>query len=92
MGKKGIKILEKWRTGVPRDVRWEEVRNVLDTFFEGKWRQNRSSHVTVGHEKLIRFPEYQPYGELSIPIKGGKTVKKFYVQRLIRAIDALEAE
>lgn len=92
MGRKGFKILEKWRNNIPRDVRWEEVRNVLDTFFEGKWRQNRSSHVTVGDENLVRYPEYQPYGEFSIPIKGGKTVKKFYVQRLVCAIDALEAD
>lgn len=40
----------------------------------------------------LRFPEYRPYGDFSIPIKGGKTVKKFYVERLVRAIDALEAD
>lgn len=58
---------------------------------EGKitWA-NRKSFTTDGLrircEKLNIFPEYAPFGEISVPVKGGQKVKGYYIKALIKAI------
>lgn len=56
----------------------------------GKAHQWKTSHIVVRCEKLKAFPDYQPYGEISVPVKSGQRVKGYYIKELIKAIGILE--
>ncbi|MFW6333450.1 MAG: hypothetical protein ACOC23_09155 [Thermodesulfobacteriota bacterium] len=86
---KGQKLLDRWADNLPREARRQEVITFLDTYFPHMWTQNKSSHIVVRCDALKGFPGYQPYGEISVPIKGGQKVKGFYVKRLIKAVALL---
>lgn len=36
-----------------------------------------------------KHSDYQPYGEISVPVKGGQQVKGFYIKRLVAAVKFL---
>jgi predicted RNA binding protein YcfA (HicA-like mRNA interferase family) len=61
----------------PPDVRFEDVRYVLEAFgFQEK--RSRGSHHTFENE----------VGEvIVIPKKGGQKVKRFYVQRIVELLE-----
>ena len=86
---KAHKFYRKWADTIPREARVNEVKTLLDHYFPGMWNQKRTSHIVVRCERLKAFQEYQPFGEISIPVKGGQKVKGFYIKALIRAIDLL---
>ncbi len=67
------KTLTKWKKNTPKEVNRNEIEAVLNYFFEGKYRWDGTSHIVLQHDELI--DEYPPYGEISIPCKGGKRVK-----------------
>jgi predicted RNA binding protein YcfA (HicA-like mRNA interferase family) len=60
----------------PPDVRFEDVRYVLEAFgFQEK--RSRGSHHTFENEM----------GEvIVVPKKGGRKVKRFYVQRIVELL------
>ena len=78
-----------WIKNLPKEARVGDVKTLLNHFFPGMWGQKRSSHVVIRCEKLKSFPDYGPFGEISIPVKGGQKVKGFYIKRLVRAIALL---
>jgi predicted RNA binding protein YcfA (HicA-like mRNA interferase family) len=61
----------------PPDVRFEDVRYVLEAFgFREK--RSRGSHHTFENEE----------GEvIVIPKKGGQKVKRFYIQRIVELLE-----
>lgn len=83
---KAEKLLEKWGKDVPKEARLQEVKTFLNYFFPDMWDQDRTSHIVVRCDALRAFPDYQPYGEISVPVKGGKKVRGVYVKALIRAV------
>lgn len=87
---KALKLFEKWTDNVPKEARLQDVKTFLSHFFPGMWDQQGTSHIVVRCEALKVFPEYQPYGEISVPVKGGKKVKGFYIKRLIKAVYLIE--
>lgn len=87
---KALKLFEKWTDNVPKEARLQDVKTFLSHFFPGMWDQQGTSHIVVRCEALKIFPEYQPYGEISVPVKGGKKVKGFYIKRLIKAVYLIE--
>ena len=84
------KLFEKWADNVPKEARVQDVKTFLDHFFPDMTDQDRTSHIVVRCEVLKAFQEYQPYGEISVPVKGGKKVKGFYIKRLIKAVHLIE--
>jgi len=87
---KAQKLFEKWADNAPKEVRVQDVKTFLNHFFPDMWNHERTSHIVVRCEALKVFPEYQPYGEISVPVKGGKRVKGLYVDRLIKAVCLME--
>ena len=88
---KAQKLFDRWSERVPREARLREVKTFLDTYFPQMWGQDGTSHIVVRCEALKDFPDYQPYGELSVPVKGGQKVKGHYIKQLIAAVRLLEA-
>lgn len=79
------KILKKWETK-PKEVSKDDVLSVLKRYgFEID--QKPGSHIVVSHEKLIDQPGYGQLGILTIPSKNGRTVKGWYVQDALKAIN-----
>jgi predicted RNA binding protein YcfA (HicA-like mRNA interferase family) len=64
----------------PPEVRFEDVRYVLEVFgFQEK--RSRGSHHSFEHES----------GEvIVIPKKGGQKVKRIYIQRIVELLDLEE--
>ncbi|HNR13829.1 MAG TPA: hypothetical protein PKM59_10980 [Thermodesulfobacteriota bacterium] len=87
---KAERLYRTWNGQVPTEARLRDVITVLDYYFPAQWDQHRSSHIVIQCERLKNFPDYQPYGELSIPVKGGQKVKGFYIKALVKAINLLK--
>lgn len=87
---KAQRLFKKWSKNIPTDARVQEVKTLLNHYFNGLWNQWKTSHIVVRCEKLKAFPDYQPYGEISVPVKGGQKVKGYYIKELIKAIGILE--
>lgn len=83
------KYLKKWKDNPPVEVRSDDVKTVLDCYFKGEWSQDGTSHIVIRNELLKELQEYKPFGEICIPVKGGKTVKGMYVKKLVKAIETL---
>ena len=86
---KAQKLFDIWADKVPKEARLQDVKTFLNTYFTDMWEQKKSSHIVVRCEALKAFREYQPYGELSVPVKGGQKVKGFYIKQLIVAAKIL---
>ncbi|WP_028322822.1 hypothetical protein [Desulfatiglans anilini] len=87
---KAEKLYQKWSAHIPREAHLHEVTTFLDTYFPGMWKQKSSSHIVVRCSRLAMLADYRPFGEISIPVKGGQRVKGFYIKEIIRAKRALE--
>ncbi|MBW1940927.1 MAG: hypothetical protein JRG68_08235 [Deltaproteobacteria bacterium] len=86
---KAQKLFEHWIDNVPREVRVQDVKTFLNYYFPDMWDHQRSSHIVVRCETLKAFPDYHPYGEISVPVKGGQKVKGFYIKALLKAVSLL---
>ena len=86
---KAQKLFDQWSDNIPKEARVQDVKTFLNYYFPDMWNQKRSSHIVVRCEGLKVFPDYQPYGEISVPVKGGQKVKKFYIKALINAVNLL---
>ena len=86
---KAQRLFEQWTDHIPREARVQHVKTFLDFYFPGMWDHKGSSHMIVRCEALKAFPDYQPYGEISVPVKGGQTVKGFYIKKLLTAVRLL---
>ena len=83
------KILNKWKNNRPKEVPRREVEAILEHFFNGQYRWEKSSHLILQVDDLMDYEDYQPYGEISLPCKGGKAFKGFYVGKLLKVIEIL---
>jgi len=82
------KILKKWQSR-PTLVEKNEVISVLQRFgFELDFK--RGSHIIVRHEKLIGMPNFGQNGEFTLPVKGGRKIKGFYLLQIIKAIEIIK--
>lgn len=91
------KILSKWKSHIPPEERIEDVLQVLNKYFERVENPRRGSHIKVYDSYLKRFNELFPTfqvecrnGKFDIPRKGGQTVKKHYIERIIDLIEVVE--
>lgn len=87
--RKADRLLKKWSVDIPREAYRKDVENLLNNYFSGQWDHKSGSHIVVRCEKLKTFQDYKPYGEISIPVKGGTKIKGRYVKELIKAIKLL---
>ena len=87
---KSEKLIKKWRRSRPREVRLQEIQTLLNKYFPGQWDWEGGSHIVIRSEFLKKFPAYQPFGEISIPVKSGKKVKWYYTRDLLEAISVIE--
>ncbi len=84
------KFLKKWRENKPKEVRFQEVKTVLDAYFPNMWEQKSGSHIVVRHEALIGIPPFGLKGEFTVAKKGGQHVKGFYLKSILKAIEIIE--
>ncbi|MBN1931450.1 MAG: hypothetical protein JW786_07570 [Desulfobacterales bacterium] len=87
---KAQKLFDQWVDNVPKDARVQDVKTFLNAYFPGMWNQKGSSHMVIRCDALKPFPDYQPYGEISVPVKGGQKVKGFYIKQLVKAVQLLK--
>jgi hypothetical protein len=87
-------ILDRWRKSgnlAPK----EEVRQVLDFYFHGRWHDNAHTGQTGSHEfkitdgRLKGFPLVGADGDFVIPVTHGKSVKSPYLKKLLKTIKQL---
>ena len=83
------KILERWLQNTPTDEPKDRVIAIIDRFFPGQWKQEKSSHVVIQDSRLIGIPSYGPAGDFDIPVKGGQRVKGYYLKKLAQTIKLL---
>ena len=83
------KICKKWRENKPKEVRLQEVKTVLDAYFSNRWKWKPGSHIVVRHELLKIIPDFQPYGEFTVPVKKGQKVKRYYLKAILTAIEII---
>lgn len=82
------KILKKWETK-PKEISKDEVINVLKRFgFELDFK--RGSHIVVRHELLKNQANFGQNGEFTVPVKGGKSVKGYYIKEILFAIELIQ--
>ena len=82
------KILKHWESK-PKLVEKEEVISILKRFgFNLDFK--RGSHIIVSHSRLINRSGFGQDGEFTLPIKGGKKVKGYYLKNILEAISILE--
>lgn len=84
------KILADWENNRPREVLRGKVETVLDEYFPGEWRLDGGSHIVIRSKVLKKYKKYQPYGEVTVPLKSGRYVKWFYIKDILKAIEFLE--
>ena len=83
------KLLEQWTTKAPPEVRLNDVKVLLNRYFPGSWKQESTSHIVAQHDELKHYRGFQPYGEVSLAVKGGRMVKKHYLKHFLAAIRIL---
>ncbi|MBD3378514.1 addiction module toxin, HicA family [candidate division KSB1 bacterium] len=82
------KILKSWQQR-PVSVPKNQVLSVLDRYgFDIE--KKSGSHIIVRHSGLINKSGFGINGEFTIPVKGGQSVKGFYLKRILEAIAILE--
>lgn len=84
------KRVQTWLTNPPKDAPIDQVEAILKYYFRDKLRKKTGSHRVVRDERLANSAGFEPFGEFSIPIKGGQRVKGCYLQVLARAIQIIE--
>lgn len=86
---KAQKLFAQWSVNNPKEVHVNDVKTFLNAYFKNMWNQKGSSHMVVRCEALKVFSGYKPYGEISVPVKGGTKVKGVYIKELIKAVQLL---
>ena len=84
------KILADWEINRPREVLRAKVETVLNEYFPGEWRLDGGSHIVIRSKVLKKYKKYQPYGEVTVPLKSGRHVKWFYIKDILQAIEFLK--
>lgn len=84
------KILADWKANKPREVPRRDVETIIETYFPGEWRWEGGSHIIIKSIVLKKYKGYQPYGEVTVPVKSGKKVKGFYIKDILQAIECLK--
>jgi hypothetical protein len=84
------KRLQIWLTDPPTDAPIDEVEGIIKRYFQGKVESKSGSHRVIRDERLAGHAGFEPFGEFSIPVKGGRRVKGHYLQRLARAVQIIE--
>ena len=87
---KAAKVLANWRNNRPREVNRRDVEKILDEYFPNQWRLEGGSHIVVTSIVLKKYKKYQPYGEITIPLKSGRKVKWFYIKDILQALDFIK--
>lgn len=85
------KLLASWKTQPQPDADVETVAAVLIRYFpSGFSKAEGGSHqLRVTHAALFAHPHFVG-GSLSIPVKGGQSVKPFYLKRIVEAIEIVQ--
>ncbi len=85
------KLLAAWKTQPQPDASVETVEAVLLRYFpDGFSKATGGSHqLRVSHPALFAHPHFVG-GTLSIPVKGGQSVKPFYLKRIVEAIQIVQ--
>jgi hypothetical protein len=95
---KATKLVEQWKTAVPGQVSWEDVKLVLNAHFP-TWRYAKGSHVIVSSELMRKIISEKGYANHLLPFnyKGefdlvvhGNNVSKLHLKTLLRAIEIFD--
>lgn len=92
------KILEGLKRNIPIEVQLSDVLTVAKGFFDRVEEPRRGSHYKIydhRFEHYIRlFPgeiNFSYDGRFTFPVKKGKWVKKFWVERILRVIEIINS-
>lgn len=76
----------------PPRVPREDVEALLDAHLPGRWNSARTgSHDYIIEHEWLWPPLFAARGILSLPVTGGREVKKAYVEKLLKFLDVLDA-
>jgi len=86
-------LIQRWKSKNIKPLeRPDDVIKVLN-HYEFYIRTGKGSHeIIVGHEKLQDI-DYNQMGigkELTIPLKSGRKIKKYYIIKLMKYVELLE--
>lgn len=84
------RLYKEWIKNPPKEARFQDVKKLLDYFFPGQWRWgSQKSHIVISADV---FKLMNKYGELSIAVKKGRWVKKYYIKKILEAITLLQGD
>lgn len=86
---KADEILKSWEKIRPVEVRIGDVEIVLEKYFPGEWVWQKGSHIVVTSKILAIHPQFK-LGILTVPTVKGRTVKSFYINNMIKAIEFIK--
>ena len=85
------KLLEAWRQKPNPEAEVESVEAILKYYFADTFTkaEGGSHQLRVSHPALYGHPHFIG-GGLSVPVKGGQSVKGFYLKRIAEAIALMD--
>lgn len=81
------KLIQKWRDDPPPEESFDKIKSVLEYY---DFDMRKGKHWVASHENLKEFPDFQA-GEIVIPTRHGKTVKRPYIKRVVIALELIGA-
>jgi hypothetical protein len=81
------KLIQKWRDDPPPEESFDKIKSVLE-YYDFEIRKGK--HWVASHDKLKELPDFQA-GEIVIPTKHGRMVKRFYIKRIVVALELIGA-
>lgn len=84
-------MIEAWRTKRNPEETKETVEAILVHYFGERFEkaEGTSHQFRVSHPALYQHPHFVG-GTLSVPVKGGQSVKGIYLKRIAEAIAIIE--
>ena len=86
------KLLANWKNQPQPSATVDTVEAVLRSYFGAAFSiaEGGSHQLRVSHPALFQHPHFVG-GTLSIPVKGGQSVKPFYLKRIVEAVEITQA-
>jgi hypothetical protein len=84
------KKLKIWKNNTPKTVPKHEVEGILKYYLPNNYSWEGGSHIVIQHDELLKYQQYKPFGEISIPCSGGQRFKGVYLKELVKVLEILD--
>ena len=82
------KLIQQWRESPPAEEDFDKIRSTLEHF--GFTFRTLGKHPVASHPDLNDNPSFL-MGGITIPTVSGRKVKRYYLSRIVEALEYLGA-